>query len=68
MSECTFTVDQKKELCHFVLNLMVNRSACKLLKRVSNSTEEKVLITKTEAREIIELLKSVEKFIVDLPV
>jgi len=67
MSECTFTVDQKKELCHFVLNRTMNRSAVSLLKRIVNSTEDKVMITKSEADDILSLFRSIEKFIRELP-
>ena len=63
-----FSVDQKNELNHFILNTLMNPETARLLKKTkSNDSSEDVIISKKDAKAILKNLDSIRSFILSLP-
>ena len=57
---------QKSELQHFILNVLMNPNTAKLLKK-SRVDNENITISKKEVDSILDNLKAIRRFIIDLP-
>jgi hypothetical protein len=63
-----FTKNQKDELNHFILNILMNPETARLLKKTNTvDTEEDITISKKDAKAILKNLTSIRQFILDLP-
>ena len=62
----SFTKDQKNELNHFILNVLMNPETARLLKKTKDDTEN-VTISKKDAKAIIDNLNKIRTFVLSLP-
>lgn len=62
-----FSVDQKNELNHFILNTLMNPETARLLKKTKNSKDNDITIPKKDAKVILDNLSKIREFIINLP-
>jgi len=63
-----FTKDQKDELNHFILNILMNPETARLLKKTKIAADtEDITISKKDAKAILKNLTSIRQFVLDLP-
>ena len=63
-----FTKNQKDELNHFILNILMNSETARLLKKTKIAADtEDITISKKDAEAILKNLTSIRQFILDLP-
>lgn len=62
-----FSKCQKDDLSHFILNVLMDPNAAKLLKKIEQSPSEEVTVTKAEAKSMLDNLLKIRDFIKDLP-
>jgi hypothetical protein len=68
MDEMTkFTKNQKDELNHFILNILMNPETARLLKKTKIVDADDITISKKDAKSILNNLTSIRQFILDLP-
>lgn len=63
----TFSKIQKEGLSHFILNVLMDPNAAKLLRKMEQSQSEEVTITKSEAKGMLDNLLKIREFIKNLP-
>ena len=63
----TFSKGQKDDLSHFILNVLMDPNAAKLLKKIEQSQTEEVTVTKKEAKSMLANLLKIREFIKNLP-
>lgn len=70
ISEMTkYTRQQKDNLSHVILNVLMDPNAAKLLKKVERAYEDDdITITKQEAKSILANLKLIRQIILELPI
>ena len=62
-----FSKIQKDDLSHFILNVLMDPNATKLLGKIEKSQTEEVTVTKKEAKSMLENLLKIRDFIKNLP-
>ena len=62
-----FSKCQKEDLSHFILNVLMDANATKLLSKIEKSQTEEVTVTKAEAKSMLENLLKIRDFIKNLP-
>lgn len=68
LSEQTkFSKEQKENLEHFILNVLMDKSATNMLKNLKKTKGETITISKGDAKTIIDNLSKIRQFIIDLP-
>lgn len=69
LSEMTkFSKGQKNNLSHFILNVLMDPNAAKVLKRIEQSQSEEVTVSKAEAKSMLDNLLKIREFIKNLPI
>ena len=63
-----FSKCQKDDLSHFILNVLMDPNAAKLLKKIDQSQSEEVTVTKKEAKSMLDNLLKIREFIKNLPI
>ena len=63
-----FSKGQKNDLSHFILNVLMDPNATKVLKKIEKSPAEEVTITKKEAKSMLNNLLKIREFIINLPI
>jgi len=63
----SFSTQQKQDLEHYIINTLSNPEMARLLKLVNCTEEEIISMPKMDAITIIECLKKIRKFILELP-
>jgi len=63
-----FSREQKGEIEDTVLNLLMDRSLVSMLKKVKATKSEKMVVTKKEIEDILDIILKVRKTIIKLPV
>jgi len=64
-----FSKEQKNDLSHDILNILMDPDAAKILKKVKLATEKgEVTISKKEAESILNNLKKIRQIIISLPI
>jgi len=63
-----FSKGQKEDLSHFILNILMDPNAAKLLKKIEKSQSEEVTVTKKEAKSMLNNLLKIREFITNLPI
>ena len=67
LKETKFSKCQKDDLSHFILNVLMDPNAAKLLKKIETSQTEEVTVTKKEAKSMLDNLLRIREFIKNLP-
>jgi hypothetical protein len=67
LKETKFSKGQKDDLSHFILNVLMDPNAAKLLKKIEQSQTEEVTVTKKEAKSMLDNLLKIREFIKNLP-
>lgn len=62
-----FSKIQKDDLSHFILNILMDPNATKLLKKIETSQTEEVTVTKSEVKSMLDNLLKIRDFIKNLP-
>ena len=62
-----FSKCQKDDLSHFILNVLMDPNATKLLKKIEQSQTEEVTVTKKEVKSMLDNLLKIRDFIKNLP-
>ena len=69
LSEMTkFSKGQKNNLSHFILNVLMDPNAAKVLKKIEQSQSEEVTVSKAEAKSMLNNLLKIREFIKNLPI
>jgi hypothetical protein len=64
-----FSRDQKNNLCHVILNILMDPSAASMLKKLKKDSDNGMItVTKTEVETVLTNLKRIRQIIIDLPV
>jgi len=67
MEDVSFSKNQKDELNHFILNILMNPETARLLKKTKNTKTDEITISKKDAEAILKNLSSIREFILKLP-
>jgi secreted Zn-dependent insulinase-like peptidase len=63
-----FSKVQKEDLSHFILNVLMDPNAAKLLSKIESSQTEEVSVTKKQAKAMLNNLLKIREFIINLPI
>jgi len=63
-----FSKCQKNDLSHFILNVLMDPHAAKILNKIKQSRSEEVTVTKKEAKSMLDNLLKIREFITNLPI
>jgi len=62
-----FSREQKGEIEDSILNLLMDRSLVSMLKKVRSTKSEKMVVSKKEMEDILDIILKVRKTIIKLP-
>jgi len=63
-----FSKGQKNDLSHFILNILMDPHATKVLNKIKQSQSDEVTVTKSEAKSMLDNLLKIREFIKNLPI